>query len=105
MMHPSLRRFTIKAPPLAANSAMYNPPSIILTSPHDDWLFAYYPGKFTDDVACIHRRGPQVDLWIVKDHWIVPKGARVLAAQWLGPEREVCLYYILISLILLLIAN
>lgn len=90
LQYPSNRQFSLPNPPsLTTNPASHEPPTIISGSARDSWLFAYLPGIDTEAVGCLWRKGSTVDSWMVKEWWTFARGAGVVTARWLNPEREV----------------
>ncbi|KAF8892522.1 hypothetical protein BD779DRAFT_1670216 [Infundibulicybe gibba] len=83
----SSKQFMLPSPaPILSSPDSYEPPSIISAGPNDLWLFAYFPGRNAEGIACIWKHGPQVDSWNVKEWWGQNPG--VLAATWLGMARQ-----------------
>lgn len=68
------------------------PPTVISASPDDEWLFAYYPGNTSDGISCIWKRGASIDAWSVQEWWSLAPSAGIVAASWLGTQREVCCF-------------
>lgn len=90
----SSRQFFIPSPSQVNESpSSYEPPSIISLSPNESWLFAYFPGKDQDGVACLWRRMYQLDSWVVRDWWSTPNGSGIVTAEWTGLDREVGLTF------------
>ncbi|KLO14499.1 hypothetical protein SCHPADRAFT_939554 [Schizopora paradoxa] len=86
---PSNQQFSIPSPPqITSSPTSYEPPTTIISSARDNWMFAYFPGVDCDGVGCIWRKGPQIDNWIVKEWWTFPRGAGVVSARWLQSDRE-----------------
>lgn len=86
----SSKQFSIQPPaPILASSTSYDPPTVISVSPDDEWLFAYYPGRGSDGAGCLWKRGPEIDNWVVQEYWSLASGQGIVAATWLGTEREV----------------
>lgn len=89
-LFPSSKQFVLPSPePILTSPASYGPPAVISVSPSDDWLFAYFPGHDIDGTGCLWKRGLQVDNWNIKDYWGFARSAGVVAAAWIGTEREV----------------
>jgi hypothetical protein len=89
-LFPSSKQFLVVSPdPILHSPASYEPPTVITVSPNDHWLFAFYPGRDGDGIACLWNRGSRVDIWIVRECWPFSRGAGVVAAAWAGTEREV----------------
>ena len=87
---PSNQQFSIPSPPKVTSSpTSYEPPTTIISSARDNWIFAYFPGVDCDGVGCVWRKGPQIDNWVVKEWWTFPRGAGVVSARWLQSDREV----------------
>ena len=87
---PSSRQFVIPSPtPLVTALFSYDPPTVISVSPSGEWLFAYFPGRDCDGVACLWRRESKLDAWLVRDFWTTPRGAGIVTAEWTNPSREV----------------
>ncbi|KIJ16952.1 hypothetical protein PAXINDRAFT_168391 [Paxillus involutus ATCC 200175] len=88
-LFPSSKQFLVVSPdPILHSPASYEPPTVITVSPNDHWLFAFYPGRDGDGIACLWNRGSRVDIWIVRECWPFSRGAGVVAAAWAGTERE-----------------
>lgn len=86
----SSKQFVLPAPqPILSSSSSYGPPNVISVSPHDDWLFAYFPGRGSDGTGCLWKRGLQVDSWTIKDYWGFARSAGVVTAAWAGGGRQV----------------
>ncbi|EPQ58333.1 hypothetical protein GLOTRDRAFT_91770 [Gloeophyllum trabeum ATCC 11539] len=91
-LFPSSKPCTIPSPPqILSTPASYEPPTIISVALNDEWLFAYFPGKDCDGISCLWKKMPQADEWQIKDCWTCARGAGVIAASWIGQEREVSL--------------
>lgn len=89
-LFPSSKQFVLPSPePILTSPASYEPPAVISVSPHDDWLFAYFPGREIGGTGCLWKRGLQVDSWNIKDYWGFTRGGGAVTAAWLGTEREV----------------
>jgi hypothetical protein len=71
------------------NPASYEPPNVITVSSNDYWLFAYFPGRDCDGVGCLWQRGYSLDKWNIREYWPHERGAGVVNAVFIGPEREV----------------
>ncbi|THH26462.1 hypothetical protein EUX98_g7717 [Antrodiella citrinella] len=85
----SSRQFVIPSPgPLVTSPTSYDPPTVISISPSGDWLFAYFPGRGGDGVACLWKRAFQLDSWSVRDFWTTPLGAGIVTAAWTNHSRE-----------------
>lgn len=88
-LFPSSKPCTIPSPPqILSTPASYEPPTIISVALNDEWLFAYFPGKDCDGISCLWKKMPQADEWQIKDCWTCARGAGVIAASWIGQERE-----------------
>ncbi|KAI6150464.1 hypothetical protein BKA82DRAFT_4116006 [Pisolithus tinctorius] len=88
-LFPSSRQFIVPSPePVIRSLSSFEPPSVISVAPNDQWLFAFYPGIEGDGIACLWKRGYQVDSWTVKECWPMSPGAGVITAAWAGVERE-----------------
>ncbi|KIK96331.1 hypothetical protein PAXRUDRAFT_10898 [Paxillus rubicundulus Ve08.2h10] len=88
-LFPSSKQFHVASPdPILRSPASYEPPTVITVSPNDHWLFAFYPGRDGDGIACLWNRGSRVDIWMVRECWPFSRGAGVVAAAWAGTERE-----------------
>ncbi|KAL4067943.1 hypothetical protein V8B97DRAFT_2021711 [Scleroderma yunnanense] len=88
-LFPSSKQFVVVSPdPVLRAPSSYEPPSVISVSPNDRWLFAFFPAREGDSIACLWRRGPQVDNWIVWECWPFSRGAGVVTAAWAGVDRE-----------------
>lgn len=89
-LFPSSKQFLVVSPdPILRSPASYEPPTVISVSPNDHWLFAFFPSYQGDGIACLWKRGPCVDAWIVKEYWQFSRGAGVITCAWAGTEREV----------------
>ncbi|KAJ8463982.1 hypothetical protein ONZ45_g17396 [Pleurotus djamor] len=85
----SSKSFVIQPQTPKANAVTaYAPPSLIVCSAGSEWLFAYFPGIGGDGLACIWKRGAQIDVWAQRHVWNVPRNAGVVAAHWAGAHRE-----------------
>lgn len=90
-LFPSSKQFFLVSPdPIIHSPASYAPPTVISVSSNDHWLFAFFPGRDSDGIACLWNRRSCLDAWIVKDYWPFSRGAAVIACAWAGSEREVC---------------
>ncbi|KAI6036281.1 hypothetical protein BKA83DRAFT_4160694 [Pisolithus microcarpus] len=88
-LFPSSKQFVVPSPePVLRSLPSFEPPSVISVAPNDQWLFAFYPGLEGDGIACLWKRGYQVDSWSVKECWPMGPGAGVITAAWAGAERE-----------------
>ncbi|KAI6160019.1 hypothetical protein EDD17DRAFT_1485464 [Pisolithus thermaeus] len=88
-LFPSSKQFVVPSPePVLRSLPSFEPPSVISVAPNDQWLFAFYPGVEGDGIACLWKRGYQVDSWTVKECWPMGPGAGVITAAWAGVERE-----------------
>ncbi|KAI6118877.1 hypothetical protein EV401DRAFT_1862628 [Pisolithus croceorrhizus] len=88
-LFPSSKQFVVPSPePVLRSLPSFEPPSVISVAPNDQWLFAFYPGLEGDGIACLWKRGYQVDSWTVKECWPMGPGAGVITAAWAGVERE-----------------
>ncbi|KAI6045743.1 hypothetical protein EDC04DRAFT_2634728 [Pisolithus marmoratus] len=88
-LFPSSKQFMVPSPePILRSPSSFEPPSVISVAPSDQWLFAFYPGLEGDGIACLWKRGYQVDSWTVKECWPMAPGAGVITATWAGVERE-----------------
>ncbi|KAF7440725.1 hypothetical protein PC9H_001073 [Pleurotus ostreatus] len=86
---PSSTHFVLHPPsPKVTPPFVYLPPTVITCSSGSEWLFAYFPGQNTDGMACIWKRGTQINVWTQRHAWPVGRGAAVMAAVWLGSPRE-----------------
>ncbi|PCH37980.1 hypothetical protein WOLCODRAFT_64515 [Wolfiporia cocos MD-104 SS10] len=86
---PSSQEFILPAPtPILKEPSKFDPLTIVSASPTDDWLFAYFPGRGSDGLGCLWRRGPGVDTWQARDSWPCPLGAGVIAVEWTVAPRE-----------------
>ena len=87
-------QFSLPSPsPIHSASLSYNPPTVIAVHPNDEWLFAYFPGRINEGVACLWKRGPQVDNWTVKEWRNMDRGCGVVTACFPSSEREVNVLY------------
>ena len=71
----------------------YNPPTIITVSSDNMWLFAFFPGTDIDGIGCIWWRMFEADSWTPREHSTTagyPWNAGVVAAAWIGNDRQVC---------------
>ncbi|KAF4615030.1 hypothetical protein D9613_003116 [Agrocybe pediades] len=85
----SSKQFVLPSPSaIASNTSSYNPPSLISVSPGDQYLLAYFPKNDGEGMACIWKRGFEIDNWQVKESWPLPKGGGIIAASWIGAHRE-----------------
>ncbi|TCD64663.1 60S ribosomal protein L7 [Steccherinum ochraceum] len=85
----SSRQFVVPSPtPLVSSPTSYDPPTVISISPNGEWLFAYFPGREGDGVACLWRRDHQLDTWGVREFWATPRGAGIVTAEWTNHNRE-----------------
>ncbi|THU88421.1 hypothetical protein K435DRAFT_842205 [Dendrothele bispora CBS 962.96] len=85
----SSKQFILSSPnPISSKPSSYHPATIITASPDDEWLFAYFPGKDMDGVACLWRRGLEVDKWTVHEFWTYSAQSGVVSVDWLGLPRE-----------------
>jgi hypothetical protein len=82
-------QFSIPSPVaiLAAPDA-YRAPEVISTSPCEDRIFAYFPGKDGDGAACVWKKGTRIDAWSVQDCWPVGRGKGIVTAEWIGGPRQ-----------------
>ncbi|KAH7889366.1 hypothetical protein F5I97DRAFT_1993976, partial [Phlebopus sp. FC_14] len=88
-LFPSSKQFLVVSPdPVLRSPASYEPPTVISISPNDRWLFAFYPAREGDGVACLWQRGIHIDSWIVRECWPFSRGAGVVSAAWPGADRE-----------------
>ncbi|KIJ69307.1 hypothetical protein HYDPIDRAFT_185128 [Hydnomerulius pinastri MD-312] len=88
-LFPSSKQFIVASPdPVLRSPQSYEPPSTISVSPNDHWLFAFYPGREGDGIACLWKRGLHVDSWLVTECWPFSRGGGVVTAAWAGAERE-----------------
>ncbi|KAF9227689.1 hypothetical protein BS17DRAFT_693359 [Gyrodon lividus] len=88
-LFPSSKQFLVASPdPILSSPASYEPPTLITVSPNDHWLFAFYPGRDEDGIACLWNRGSRVDIWVVRECWPFSRGSGVVSAAWAGTERE-----------------
>lgn len=86
----SSKQFVLPSPTVIISSpASYDPPSIISVSPDDIWLLAYFYRRDGEGIACLWKRGHQIDNWQVKNFWTYTKGCGIVAASWLEMHREV----------------
>ncbi|KZT28426.1 hypothetical protein NEOLEDRAFT_1058289 [Neolentinus lepideus HHB14362 ss-1] len=88
-LFPSSKAYTVPSPEqILSTPSSYQPPTVISVARNDEWLFAYFPGKDCEGIACLWKRGSQVDDWRIKESWTYPRGAGVIAVSWIGQERE-----------------
>ncbi|KAH9857142.1 hypothetical protein C2E23DRAFT_375639 [Lenzites betulinus] len=86
---PTSRQFVLPSPPqITSTPSAYNPPSVVSVSSTDEWLFAYFPGRGTDGVGCLWRKGGQLDNWVVNECWRFAVGDGVVTASWTSSHRE-----------------
>jgi hypothetical protein len=86
----SSKTFIVSSPtPVVSSPASYEPPSIISAAPGSHWLFAYFPRRDGDGIACMWERGVEIDNWKIKEWWSLAQGAGVVAASWTGVTRQV----------------
>ncbi|KAF9246326.1 hypothetical protein BU15DRAFT_39687 [Melanogaster broomeanus] len=88
-LFPSSKQFVVVSPdPILRSPTSYEPPTVITVSPNDQWLFAFYPSRDGDGIACLWSRGSCVDTWMVRECWPFSRGSGVVTAAWAGAERE-----------------
>lgn len=86
----SSKQFILPSPSTILDSPLsYDPPSVILASPGDDWLFAYFPRQDGDGTGCLWIRAARIDNWQIKEYWSFPGGGGVVAGKWLSKQRDV----------------
>lgn len=74
---------------MVSSPASYEPPSIISVAPGYHWLFAYFPRRDSDGIACLWERGVEIDNWKIKEWWSLAQGAGIVTASWIGGSRQV----------------
>lgn len=85
----SSKQFILPSPsPILDSPLSYDPPSVILASPGDDWLFAYFPRQDGDGTGCLWIRAARIDDWQIKGCWSFPNGGGVVAGRWLSKQRD-----------------
>ncbi|OJA14296.1 hypothetical protein AZE42_10485 [Rhizopogon vesiculosus] len=85
----SSKQFLVVSPDqILNNPASYEPPNVITVSSNDHWLFAYFPGRDCDGVGCLWQRGYSLDKWNIREYWPYERGAGVVSAVFIGPDRE-----------------
>ncbi|KAL0946602.1 hypothetical protein HGRIS_012801 [Hohenbuehelia grisea] len=87
----SSKQFSLPAP-ARHPAGPFDPPTVISVSsvPDQEEIFAYFPGRETEGLACIWQRTIYLDEWRVVDTWQVERGAGIVAASWLAMPREWC---------------
>jgi len=86
----TLKKFFVPSPtPVVSSSASYEPPSIISVAPGYCWLFAYFPRRDGDGIACLWERAVEIDNWRIKEWWSLAQGAGIVSANWIGAPRQV----------------
>lgn len=73
---------------MVSSPTSYEPPSIISAAPGHHWLFAYFPRRDGDGIACLWERGVEIDKWKIKEWWSLAQGAGVVTASWIGVSRQ-----------------
>lgn len=96
-LFPSTYTFLLPSPAaVIKNPNAYLPPTVIEASPALEHIFAYFPGKTEDNLACIWtRNGKTLDSWRADTSWPVKRAQGVVGAKWLGRSRSVCLHRVL----------
>ncbi|KAH9484366.1 hypothetical protein JR316_0003847 [Psilocybe cubensis] len=85
----SSKQFVLPSPaPISNSPALYDPPTLISISPDDLWLLAYFYRRTGEGIACLWKRGNQIDNWQVKDSWTCLKGCGIVTVSWLESQRE-----------------
>lgn len=74
---------------MVTSAGSYEPPSIISVAPGYRWLFAYFPRRDGNGIACLWERGLEIDNWKVKEWWSLAQGAGVVTASWIEASRPV----------------
>ncbi|KAF8910993.1 hypothetical protein CPB84DRAFT_1701767 [Gymnopilus junonius] len=85
----SSKQFVLPSPPpILASPTSYDPPTVISVSLGDEWLFAYFPRRDGEGIACLWKRGPHIDNWPIKESWSLPRSGGIVSASWIGNHRE-----------------
>ncbi|TFK55122.1 hypothetical protein OE88DRAFT_1674725 [Heliocybe sulcata] len=88
-LFPSSKPYVLPSPQqILAAPLSYQPPTVISVDASGQWLFAYFPGKDGEGIACLWKKGAQVDDWRVKESWTYPRGAGIIAACWINQGRQ-----------------
>ncbi|KAH6918502.1 hypothetical protein BKA70DRAFT_1247385 [Coprinopsis sp. MPI-PUGE-AT-0042] len=83
------KQFPLPSPTAIASAPThYLPPTCLLVSPNEEFVFAFFPGREVAGVGCIWMRGYTNDMWGVLKTWAFAKGAGVVGGQWLGGPRQ-----------------
>ncbi|KAK2466856.1 hypothetical protein APHAL10511_001114 [Amanita phalloides] len=84
----SSKQFSVPPPVVVgASPSLYDPPTFISLAPGDKFLFVFYPGRSTEGIGCIWRRGPRLDTWVTPESWKFAMATYPVAAEWLGCPR------------------
>ncbi|KAH8833679.1 hypothetical protein DL96DRAFT_1577965 [Flagelloscypha sp. PMI_526] len=74
--------------PIVNTPHLFLPATIVSAAPHTRWLFTYFPGKENDGLACIWKRGPSLDTWVVMQFFPWTSGNGVVTVSWLSERNH-----------------
>ncbi|GJJ16006.1 hypothetical protein Clacol_010285 [Clathrus columnatus] len=88
-LFPTSYTFLLPSPSaILGNPNAYSPPTVIEASPILDYIFAYFPSKTEDNVACLWTPCETLDTWKLDATWVCKRGQGIVLAKWLGRERS-----------------
>ncbi|TFK30004.1 hypothetical protein FA15DRAFT_663326 [Coprinopsis marcescibilis] len=87
--HSNKSTHFVVPPPSAPEGRSHKPPTCILVSPNDEYLFAVFPAAGDgSSTGCIWKHNGYLEGWRVLKTWLIPAGAGVVTGQWLGSPRQ-----------------